>query len=41
MRPFVGVAASVTATGATQQQSNISHTGTALMRANIPVIFQA
>ncbi len=41
MRPFVGVAASVTATGQTQQLSNITQTGTALMRANIPVGFRA
>jgi hypothetical protein len=41
MRPFVGVAASVTATGATQQMSNITQTGTALMRANIPIGFRA
>jgi len=41
MRSFVGVAASVTATGQTQQMSNITQTGTALMRANIPVGFRA
>lgn len=41
MRRFVGVAASVTATGQTQQLSNITQTGTALMRANIPVILRS
>ena len=40
MRPMVGVAASVTATGQTQQMSNITQTGTALMRANVPAIFR-
>lgn len=40
-RPFVGVAASVTATNQTQQMSNITQTGTALMRANIAVGFRA
>jgi hypothetical protein len=40
MRPFVGVAASVTATGDTRQMSQITQTGTALMRANIPVGFR-
>ena len=40
MRPFVGVGASVTATNQTVNMNAITQTGTALMRANVPVIFR-